>query len=264
MIRSRILHQTNGTGRFNTRILTGFAALILLATSLSAQPAENTVTLYLGTSSNAAGVFELRESTSTDLRYSSVGWDTEPFENTPYFGLRFTRWLARNPNHGWSIDYTHNKALARLELPVVVEGVRNGAPVDDREILGDSFTSLELNGLNSLMFNYHYRWLTEEGQALSGFLRPYLGIGAGPMMPNVDITTDFSSTDEFQYGGFGGQFLAGLDLQVSGIFSINFEYKFLVSRMNLDLQKGGAFSINPDTSHFLIGFNFTPSRKSTS
>ncbi len=152
--------------------------------------------------------------------------------------------------------------MARLGSPVSVLGVREGESVNGNEILGDSFDALALDGLNSLMFNYQYRWLRSDGSALSGVVRPYVGAGTGPLMPRVEITTDNSRTDEFQYGGFGFQFLAGLDLAITPGFSINLEYKFLKSDLKLDLSGGGAFNVDADTSHFLVGFNFNSGRAS--
>lgn len=174
---------------------------------------------------------------STDF---DIDWDGDSFEFPPYWGLRGTYWLSGfgRPNWGVGVDFTHAKAVADLDDPVV----------------GAAFDRLEFtNGINSLTLNGFYR------APISDRFTLYAGAGAGVSVPNVEIETLAPVTDTFEYQATGPvvQALAGADVGIWRGLSAFGEYKASYSWNDADLDGGGSFETDMLVHHFALGLSYS-------
>ena len=147
---------------------------------------------------------------------------------------------------------------------VDVTGVRNGTPVDDVEPLGNTFDELSFShGHNLLTVSALRRWdmipdFAETGRSVS----VHAGGGAGIAVPNVEIRTAGSDTNEYQVVGPAVHIFAGLNVPLGSRFLLTAEYK--ISWADLDASPSGGGKLKTDAlTHNLtigIGFNFGENR----
>jgi lipid A oxidase len=168
-----------------------------------------------------------------------IDWFGDSFEPPPYYGVRGTWWLSdfNLPRWGVAIDFTHAKAKADLDDPVV----------------GANFSTLEFtNGLNTATLNGLYR------MPLGGRFSTYVGAGAGAAFPHVEVTTipDQGRTFEYQLTGPAVQGLIGASVELGHGFSLFGEYKANYSWNDADLVGGGTLEADVLTHQFAIGLSF--------
>lgn len=168
----------------------------------------------------------------TDMTVKDFGWIGQPFKSPIYYGLRVQRWGAGSI-FGTMIDFTHDKAIARRGDEASFTGTRNGAAVAPKAKISDVFSHLEFShGHNILTFNGLVRLLP-----IAGMLRPYLGVGAGITLPHTEVglRDENTRTYEYQFAGFAGQALAGVEINL-GRTSVFFEYKFTFAPYDVPLS----------------------------
>jgi hypothetical protein len=158
----------------------------------------------------------------TDLKVNDVNWMGRPFKSPIYYGARALAW-GPSARFGAMIDFTHAKAMARLEDEAAFSGTRNGQPVAPKAKVGDVFRHLE--------FSHGHNLVTLNGLArlgtFLGRLRPYFGVGGGVALPHTEVgfTGEKERTYEYQYAGLAWQALTGIEVRL-GRISLFFEYKF--------------------------------------
>lgn len=168
----------------------------------------------------------------TDLKVRDFGWIGRPFKAPIYYGIRIQRWQPAG-HVGAMLDFTHAKAIARRDDIATFSGKLNGQPVPEKQRIGDVFRHLEFShGHNMLTLNGLMRMLPSWNR-----FRPYLGGGAGISLPHteVGIISENARTYEYQFAGFVGQGLAGLEVQL-GRASLFFEYKFTYAPYDVPLS----------------------------
>ena len=187
-----------------------------------------------------ADVF-LKQPNGTDMILKDVPWTGEPFDDPPYYGVRGTYWTARAPKFGVMLDFAHAKAISIRDQAVEQTGTRDGKPVPAKEPVKETFTKLEYShGLNFLTLNAVYRMSGWHGRFV-----PYLGAGAGLMIPHTEIARKDIGRQNWTYRyeitGPGFQGLAGIEWRFfpSDRYAVFTEYKAGLAVNSTELLEGG-------------------------
>jgi hypothetical protein len=181
---------------------------------------------YSGLPWNTPSMVEVSGAPGTDFRFGPVTWDSRPWKSPIFYGVRALTWSGAAPV-GAMLDFTHTKAMARLDDEVTVEGTRDGAPLPPRARVRELFSELEFShGHNMLTLNGLWRL-----PLASAVLRPYLGAGLGVSVPHTEIqrTPQSPETYEYQIAGPTVQGVAGVEIRLPRGLSLFLEYKFTYS-----------------------------------
>ena len=173
---------------------------------------------------------------STDMTVKDFNWIGRPFNAPVYYGIRVQRWQPIG-GFGSMIDFTHAKAIAVASDEAAFAGTRDGKPVEPKAPVGKVFRHLEFShGHNMLTLNGLFRWPSLG--ALSGPLRPYVGLGGGITLPHTEIgfADKNTRTYEYQFAGFVAQILGGVEINF-GRTSMFVEYKFSYSPYEVPLSE---------------------------
>jgi lipid A oxidase len=173
-----------------------------------------------------------KDARQVDMTVYDVDWIGMPFKSPIYYGVRVQR-LSPLASFGSMVDFTHAKAIAPHGQEVTMSGTRDGKAVPSKGKVDDMFRHLEFShGHNSLTWNGLYRM-----PLFWSKIRPYLGAGAGIMLPHTEIgfRDQNARTYEYQFAGFVGQVLGGVEVNL-GRTSAFFEYKFAYSPYDVPLS----------------------------
>ncbi len=176
-------------------------------------------------------------SDETDVVFKQMGWDGDALMPPIDGGVRVVKWRQ---NFGFMIDFLHNKAVSRLgkgahgreiSNPVIetveATGRIAGAPAPPKVKLTDFFERFEFtHGHNVLIATPLVRF----AEIVKG-VRPYAGIGAGVALPHVEVWYPGQDrdgrTNEYQFAGPAGQFVAGLEYRRGGAsYFVEYKYSF--------------------------------------
>lgn len=188
---------------------------------------------YGGVSYTLPSAVRIENPGVTDLTVTDFEWIGRPFKAPIYYGLRTQHW-APGALTGTMVDFTHAKAIAQKDDVATFTGTLNGQPAPPNAKIGDVFRHLEFShGHNMLTFNGLFRmpfssWLP---------VRPYFGGGAGASFPHTEVglRSEPKRTYEYQFAGFVGQGLAGIEVPL-GRVSLFFEYKFTYAPYSVPLS----------------------------
>jgi len=187
---------------------------------------------YGGIAHTHPSVVTIKDSNNTDLTVKDFGWIGRPFKAPIYYGLRAQRWLGSSP-FGTMVDFTHAKAIAKINDVASFSGTLNGKPMKPKARIGDVFRHLEFShGHNILTYN----GLLRLAPAWARF-RPYMGAGAGLSLPHTEVGLHSvgKRTYEYQFAGLAAQALAGVEIRI-GRTSVFFEYKFTYAPYDVPLS----------------------------
>ncbi|MEM7751271.1 MAG: hypothetical protein AAF346_23670 [Pseudomonadota bacterium] len=168
----------------------------------------------------------------TDFVVKDFGWIGRPFKAPVYYGVRVQRW----PDIGMvgsMLDFTHAKAISKREDIATFSGTHEGKKLPEKQKMGDFFRHLE--------FSHGHNMLTMNGllrlSPVAAGIRPYVGVGAGVSLPHteVGIRAENARTYEYQFAGFVGQALAGVEVQL-GRSTLFLEYKFTYAPYDIPLS----------------------------
>ena len=160
--------------------------------------------------------------------FPGVSWETRSFHSPPYYGLRAAHFFSDGA-WGLALDFFHDKAYA-------ADG--SVAPALRRL----SFS----HGLNHLTIDADWRMQT-------GPLRPYVGVGAGTLVPHVEAQSDAASVDEYQwFRGVSLKMQAGVQWRFAGPAGAFLEYRFTFAHLGISTP-GGDLSTSLWTHHFVVG-----------
>jgi hypothetical protein len=168
---------------------------------------------------------------ATDFTVTDFSWIGRPFKSPIYYGLRTQHWVP-GALTGSMVDFTHAKAIAVADDIATFSGTHNGQPMPPKARLGDVFRHLEFShGHNILTLNGLFRmpsWLP---------VRPYFGLGGGASLPHTEVglRAEGKRTYEYQFAGFAGQVLAGIEVPL-GRVSVFLEYKFTYAPYSVPLS----------------------------
>ncbi len=187
---------------------------------------------YGGVSYTHPSDVEIKNPGRTDMTVKDFTWIGRPFKAPVYYGVRIQRWQNAG-QFGTMLDFTHAKAIAKREDIATFSGKLDGEKLEEKQRIGDVFRHLE--------FSHGHNMLTLNGLArlapIWSRFRPYFGAGAGISLPHteVGIHKKNARTYEYQYAGFVGQGLAGLEIQL-GRASVFLEYKFSYAPYDVPLS----------------------------
>jgi lipid A oxidase len=194
---------------------------------------EHKVGGYGGVSYTLPSAVHVDNPGTTALTANDVGWIGRPFKSPIYYGLRTQHWQPGGV-FGTMIDFTHAKAISEPDDAATFSGTLNGQPVAPNGKVGDVFNRLEFShGHNMVLLNGLVR------SPLSWWpIRPYFGLGGGVSLPHTEIGLrgENTRTFEYQFAGFAGQVLAGIEVPV-GRTSLFLEYKFTYAPYSVPLSQ---------------------------
>lgn len=162
-----------------------------------------------------------------------AGWEGQPFNAPPYYGLRATWW--QNERFGFGVELTHDKVYADATT-LAVSGL-------ERFEFSD--------GLNILTVNAFRRW----EDSVAGFT-PYVGGGVGVAIPHVEVFDGRSRTFEYQLTGPAVAWMAGASYPITDSFSVFGEYKGTYSMNSATLDGGGTLETDILTNALNLGVSF--------
>ncbi|MDQ3816784.1 MAG: hypothetical protein M3362_03705 [Acidobacteriota bacterium] len=223
--------------------------------------AQTYISVYTGTSYTQSSDLRIhQQSTNTDATFRGVSWRARPFHQSPYYGIRFSRFFERSRHLGLSFDYTHYKIYARTDRTVSVGGLWNGATVNETARLDKRVQDFNIShGVNMGGVNLLYRW-TKKGNASfpEGRVQPYAGGGPVYYVPHSESTIDNRTTGgRYQGSGFGFQLLGGLQYALTRRVSLFAEAKFNAGHATVDTADQGRADTRLRTFHALTGFSFS-------
>ena len=213
-----------------------FCAFMLLSNSALA---EVEVSFYSGLQSCPHSKVSGVDPTGVGEFDFVAGWEGKSLSMPPYYGVRGTFWTENNI--GFGLDFTHSKAYADDET-LGVSGTSEG------------FTILEFtDGLNNLTFNVSKRWPNHWGR-----FSPYAGIGAGVIIPHVEVKTNetASETHGYQFGGASVALMSGVSYKLTDTIKVFSEYKITYSALDVDLEGGGSLETNIITNALNLGMSY--------
>lgn len=188
---------------------------------------------YGGIADTLGSTVHIKNPGKTDLKVRDFDWIGRPFKAPIYYGLRAQRWSSAAPVGGM-IDFTHAKAIAKRDSVGTFEGTIDGKPAAPKAKMGDFFKHLEFShGHNMVTLNGLLRlapWWWR--------VRPYVGLGAGVSLPHseVGIRSQNKRTYQYEFAGFVGQALAGVQIQL-GRTAVFVEYKFTYAPYDIPLTE---------------------------
>ena len=171
-------------------------------------------------------------SDSGEVTVRDFDWIGKPFVAPIYYGVRVQRWGSFGQT-GTMLDFTHAKAIAKPDDVARFTGSHKGQALPASAPVRSVFSKLEFShGHNMLTFNGLLRIGTFFGR-----LRPYFGAGAGVSLPHTEVgfANDNVRTYEYQFAGFVGQGLGGLEIDL-GRTSVFVEYKFSYAPYDVPLS----------------------------
>jgi lipid A oxidase len=239
-------------------ILSALLGAIALVDSSSAH-GEVQASLFFGANFASDNDVHLTRPNLTDASFENVRWATDPFHlpghsaDAPYYGARLTYWFDAAPNWGIFVDYTHTKVIAERGDVVPASGLINGAPIGPSILLSNVFSHLQFtDGLNMLTLNVAYRW------PVNTFFTPYLSLGAGAAIPDVEVTNPgFPATHDYEFTGGVVHGFVGIDIAVWKPVSLFLEYGVSYAQVqDADLRGGGSISTNFNNQHINVGISY--------
>jgi lipid A oxidase len=239
------------------------AATFLLGTNKNAH-AEFVISGFSGVSSAYDSDLHLHENNGTDLTFHNASYQTKDFgENAPYYGGRLTYFLSRESHWGFGLEFLHSKVFLDSGKSLHVTGTRDGSPVNDTESVGDTIADFHCaHGLNYLTADTFYRFfLADPGKNFIGRFQPYLGAGLGITIPHVVVQLpNEPGFEDYEFGGLGGQAIAGLSFDITKHVQLFTEYKFTYADLDrLDFSNGitsGTISFDSMANHVVFGLSY--------
>ena len=231
------------------------AALVglLLGAWSGAVHAETSLMLYVGVSFTHDSSVRLRQPGGTELTYRDISWTSRSLELPLYYGVRLTHHFEERRDWGVRLDFFHDKAYADTETPARVTGTRGGEPVEGTEPLGTSLQRFNMShGMNYLTLDVVHRWNTCPEPGCTGRLQPYMGAGAGLVIPHVEANIGDQTVYEYQVHGPAFQVLGGVAWPFASRFTVSSEYRFTHTAVTVDVP-GGTLGTTLDTHHVILG-----------
>ncbi len=222
--------------------------------------AQTSVSVYTGTSFSRHSDLHIRQPrTDSDATFRGVSWAARPFSQAPYYGYRLTHYFARAPRLGFGLDYTHYKIYARTERTARVEGVWNGAPVNESARIDARVQDFNIShGVNMISGNVLYRRVRRPApHAAQSRSQPYAGAGLVFYVPHSESTINHLTTNgRYQSSGLGFQVLAGLSYALKWRVALFAETKFNAGTAKVDTAGPGRAETKLRTLHTLAGVSY--------
>lgn len=185
---------------------------------LADPPQERYLAFSIGTSQTLTSDVRVRQpEKGTDLTLHRVRWGIRPFEPTIYYALEVGEFLKNSPRLGYSIDLTHNKAIAHIHDSVAVSGTWKGSPVSGTVPMTTYVQKLRYtNGINILSALGVYRGAGPEAR-----FQPY--VAGGPsyyILWSRNYVDGVESSTDYRKAGFGWLARSGFRYRLSSALSL--------------------------------------------
>jgi hypothetical protein len=196
---------------------------------------ETLATFYAGLPVYYRSDLRLQRPDGTDITLKRMGWDGDAFYPPIDGGVRS---ISGGKPFAFSVDFLHNKAIARLGRgshgrrisngvieEVEATGTLAGRPAPARVKLTDIFERMEFTHGHNMLYATPIFWFG----SWTPRLRPYIGGGPGVALPHVEVWFPGGKredrTNEYQFAGPAWHILAGIEYRV-GNMSYTAEYRF--------------------------------------
>lgn len=207
-------------------------ATLPLVLALAAGPAaaEVEVQLYFGPQGAADSDVEVDEPGGAGLVELDVDWEGRSFEAPPHYGVRVTRWRG---DLGFGGEFEHQKVHA-----------------SDETLAASGFDRLEFTDGHNLLTAHVARRFP-----VAGRLVPYVGAGAGAILPWVEVRTAAGrrGTDELRLGGPAVVAFAGASYALTDRWALFGEVKGSYAWIDVDLEGGGTLETEVATGAVNLG-----------
>jgi lipid A oxidase len=217
--------------------------------------AEFMVSVYGGVTFHQDGDLQFRQAGGTDLTFHDVSWKSRNFNSPPYYGARLAYFVGERSHWGCGVEFFHAKMYLDTARTVQVSGTRAGAAVNAQEAISGTIQDFNnSHGLNFLTADLIYRWFfAEPGQGFRSRIQPYTGIGAGVLIPHVEVAIGGVGQQGYQITGPGAQGFAGINWELARHCFVFTEYKFSYAHINGEDIPGGTISTELLTHHLVLG-----------
>ncbi len=169
---------------------------------------------------------------------NDIVWQGENFKAPIYYGIRT---IYRRPflkHIGYMTDFTHIKAVAPPSGTVTFIYEKGKEQKRVTEPLNKT--------IKKLQFSHGHNLLTINGilslPVFYGWIKPYIGIGAGGVLPHVEFQRYSDPrnlwTSEYQFTGPVIQGQIGIEIKITERFSWFFEYKLNYANIDATLKTG--------------------------
>lgn len=222
--------------------------------------AETVVSGYLGEAWTRDSDLHVRQpATGSAGTFRGMAWDSKSFESPPYYGLRATYFPERYPQWGIGLDFTHYKIYAKTAESVPVDGVWNGAAVNEVAPLGNRVQKFNVShGVNYVGPTLTYRWRLDATERFpEGRWNPYVGGGPVYYINHPENTVNWLTNDErYESSGWGWQAFGGVSYRLTPSVSVFGELKYNEGTAKATVAGGGNAETDLSTTHAVIGIGW--------
>jgi len=237
------------------------AVAIAIGAATGPAAAETMVSGYLGEAWTQDSDLQVAQpATGSAAAFRGVAWDSKSFESPPYYGLRVTYFPERYPQWGIGLDFTHYKIYAKTGQAVPVDGMWNGAAVNEVAPLNSRVQKFNIShGVNYLGPILTYRWRLDASERFPhGRWNPYLGGGPVYYIIHPENTVNGLTNDEsYESSGWGWQAFGGVSYRITPSLSVFGEVKYSEGTATVDTAGGGHAETDLTTTHAVIGVGWS-------
>lgn len=236
------------------RSLIALAALALCG----AARAEWRATIGLGDAFTKRSSIRFQQPGS-DFTVDRVHWIGRGGEIPPWYDIRLTRFLPRNPNVGITLGLMHAKAYAHTRDVQHVHGVIDGEPVDAEVPMHDYVQQFNIShGVNFIELGITVRKpLGITDRYPNGRVQPYAGVAVGPVInhpENIVMGRKFGGYRSNHNWGY--QALAGIHYGMNPRWGLYAEAKATHVRERVPTDAGHA-TTTLNSAHLSAGVSYT-------
>jgi hypothetical protein len=237
-------------------LLTVHVSLLLMLSVPGIASAQWYFAGYLGGNHTHDATVHIRvpsESLSIDFR--DVQFAAEPTVPRRYYGLRIGKMIGDRRCFGLELEFVHVKALADVtrSYEVIVQPGSVLPPAGGKPMSSVVSEYQMTHGMNLSFVNLVFRQPLRSSDRVALMLRT----GAGPSFPHAESTVLGQVRHAYEYGGFGAQGAAGIEIKLPRRFSILSEYKLTYARPTISLAQPDAIGwVHALTHHVVVGAGF--------
>jgi hypothetical protein len=183
----------------------------------------------------------------TSLRFDRIRFAGRSFEAPIYYGYRIARAIPRTRGLFVGGELIHAKAYADGS-GVSGAGAYEGAAVQALPFPAVVQRLAMSHGLNFLLANVGVR------RPLGNCVTGTATVGAGPMVPHVEVQLDGITRETYQLAGIGMQAAVGAEVRTWRRLSVLTEYKWTRAAVRLALDPGRA-ELTASSHHLAVGLS---------
>lgn len=241
------------------RVLPTFVACFVLSLAVpGVASAQWYFAGYLGGNHSFDATVSIRAPTqSLALDFRDVQFAAQANYPRRYYGWRIGKMFGKLKRLGLEFEHIHMKALGDVTRSYdVVVYPDTVLPPGGAQPMSNVVQEYQMtHGLNFMFVNTVLRQPLGGSDKISLMLRA----GAGPTFPHAESTVFGQIRHEYQFGGFGLQGAAGVQVALPYRLSVVAEYKFTFTRPKIALAEGDGW-MYAATQHFVAGMGVNITR----